>query len=106
MGADITIAVNVTPRMSNLMQRIYIDETELQSAPSTKSPNMYNIIMKFINTINSQVTDASLNKADILIEPRLASINFTDFGKADKCILEGEFAGIDALLGIKKLLAA
>ncbi|MDD4924043.1 MAG: patatin-like phospholipase family protein [Dehalococcoidales bacterium] len=105
MGADIVIAVNVSPRMPNIGQRIYIDEAKLDADSVLKDPNIFTVIMKFINIINSQSTDNSLRKADVVIEPRLAGISFTDFKKADKCILEGEFAGIDALLDIKRLLA-
>ena len=105
MGADIVIAVNVTQRLINIRQHVYIDDAELPDELLTKSPNMVAVIMKFINIMNSQSTDDSLNKADVIIEPRLADINFTDFRKADKCILEGELAGIDALLDIKKLLS-
>jgi NTE family protein len=105
MNADITIAVNVTPRISSIKQRIYIDEAMSYNPPVNKSPNILTIMMNYMNIMNSQAAEASLKKADIIIEPRLAGIGFTDFKKAEQCILEGEFAGIDALLDIKKLLA-
>jgi predicted acylesterase/phospholipase RssA len=66
---------------------------------------MYTIMMNYMSIVNSKAADASLRRADIVIEPRLSGISFTDFRKAEQCILEGEFAGIDALLDIKKLLA-
>jgi NTE family protein len=105
MEPDITIGVNVTPRISNTRKRIYIDEAVSYKTPTEKEPNMYTIMMNYMSIMNSQAADASLKRADIVIEPRLAGITFTDFKKAEQCILEGEFAGIDALLGIKKLLA-
>jgi NTE family protein len=105
MEPDITIGVNVTPRISNTRKRIYIDEAVSYKKPTEKEPNMYTIMMNYMSIMNSQAADASLKRADIVIEPRLAGITFTDFKKAEQCILEGEFAGIDALLGIKKLLA-
>ncbi len=105
MGADIVIAVNVSPRMPDIGQRIYIDEVEPDENSASKDPNIFTVTMKFINIMSSHSTDLSLRKADVVIEPRLAGISFTDFKKADKCILEGEFAGIDALLEIKRLLA-
>jgi NTE family protein len=105
MEPDITIGVNVTPRISNTRKRIYIDEAVSYKTSTEKEPNMYTIMMNYMSIMNSQAADASLKRADIVIEPRLAGISFTDFKKAEQCILEGEFAGIDALLGIKKLLA-
>ena len=105
MNADITIAVNVTPRIKKTKKRIYIEEADLSMQPLEKEPNMYTIMMNYMSIMNSRAADASLKKADIVIAPRLAGISFTDFKKAEQCILEGEFAAIDALLDIKKLLA-
>lgn len=105
MNADITIAVNVTPRIKKTKKRIYIEEADPSRQPLEKEPNMYTIMMNYMSIMNSRAADASLKKADIVIEPRLAGISFTDFKKAEQCILEGEFAAIDALLDIKRLLA-
>jgi hypothetical protein len=49
---------------------------------------MYTIMMNYMSIMNSQAADASLKRADIVIEPRLAGITFTDFKKAEQCILE------------------
>ncbi len=105
MGADIVIAVNVSPRMPDVRKRIYLDEAIVYHSPQAKEPNMYTIMMNYMSIVNSQSSAISLERADIVIEPRLASISFTDFKKAEQCILEGEFAAIDALLDIKRLLA-
>ncbi len=105
MGADIVIAVNVSPRMPDVRKRIYIEEAISYHLPNIKEPSMYTIMMNYMSIMNSRAADASLKKADIVIEPRLANISFTDFKKAEHCILEGEFAAIDALLDIKRLLA-
>jgi NTE family protein len=105
MGPDITIGVNVTPRISPAKKHIYIDEVMPYKQQIEKEPNMYTIMMNYMSIVNSKAADASLKRADIVIEPRLSGISFTDFKKAEQCILEGEFAGIDALLDIKRLLA-
>ena len=105
MNADITIAVNVTPRIRKIKKRTYIEQAAPYNPPIEKEPNMYTIMMNYMSIMNSRAADASLKKADVVIEPRLADISFTDFKKAEQCILEGEFAAIDALLDIKKLLA-
>ena len=105
MGPDITIGVNVTPRISATRKHIYIDEVTPYKQRMEKEPNMYTIMMNYMSIMNTRAADASLGRADIVIEPRLSGISFTDFKKAEQCILEGEFAGIDALLDIKRLLA-
>jgi len=106
MGADFIIAVNVTPRMATGNEKIYPEETEIKKTPATKEPNILNIIMKMSGITNSQVVEASLEGADVIIEPRLAGIGIGDFNHIDKCILEGGLAAIDAVLEIKRKLAA
>lgn len=106
MGADFIIAVNVTPRMATGNEKIYPEETDIKKTPATKEPNILNIIMKMSGITNSQVVEASLEGADVIIEPRLAGIGIGDFNHIDKCILEGGLAAIDAVLEIKRKLAA
>jgi len=106
MGADFIIAVNVTPRMSTGQERIYPQETNLKETPAIKEPNIFNVIMKMSGIANSQIVEASLEGADVIIEPRLDGIGLGDFGHTDKCILEGGFAAIDAVLEIKNQLSA
>ncbi|MFH1662351.1 MAG: patatin-like phospholipase family protein [Chloroflexota bacterium] len=100
MGADFIIAVNVTPRMSIKQERVYPGETTI------KEPNIFNIIMKMFSIANSQLVEASLEGADVIIEPRLEGIGIGDFNHIDKCILEGGLSAIDAVIKIKGLLAA
>ena len=106
MGADFIIAVNVAPRMSTGQERIYPGNNNTEEASAIKEPNIFNIIMKMSGIANSQIVEASLEGADVIIEPRLAGIGLGDFGHIEKCILEGGFAAIDAVLEIKNQLAA
>ena len=106
MGADFIIAVNVSPLMSTGQERIYPQETNRKKASVTKEPNIFNVIMKMSGIANSQVVEASLEGADVIIEPHLAGIALGDFNHIEKCILEGGLAAIDAVLEIKTLLAA
>ncbi len=62
--------------------------------------------MKIFSIINSQVVEASLSGADVIIEPRMIDISQADFGHAEECILEGGLSTIDAVLEIKRRLAA
>jgi NTE family protein len=106
MGADFIIAVNVSPLMSTGQERIYPQETNRKKAPVIKEPNIFNVIMKMSGIANSQVVEASLEGADIIIEPHLAGIALGDFNHIEKCILEGGLAATDAVLEIKTRLAA
>jgi len=104
MGAEYIIAVNVTPRMSTRKENIYSEETGVKKTPATKEPNILNIIMKMSSIANSQLVEASLQEADVIIEPRLTGIGIGDFNHIDQCILKGELAAIDAVLKIKMQL--
>jgi NTE family protein len=106
MGADFIIAVNVAPRMSTRQERIYPGKNNAEEASAIKEPNILNIIMKMSAIANSQIVEASLEGADVIIEPRLAGIGLGDFSHIEECILEGGFAAIDAVLEIKNRLAA
>jgi NTE family protein len=105
MGADFIIAVNVTPRMSRAFQKVYIEELKPEKAGAVKEPNIFSILMKVINIDSSHLVGWCLNGADVIIEPRLAGIGLGDFGRAEQCILEGELAGIDSVLEIRRRLA-
>ena len=106
MGADFIIAVNVTPRLSEMPERIYLEASTAEELAATKEPNIFNIIMQIFSIINSQVVEASLSGADVIIEPRMAGIGLGDFGRAEECILKGGLSTIDAVLEIKRGLSA
>ncbi len=106
MGADFIIAVNVTPRLMERQKRIYLESSTVEEPPATKEPNIFNIITQIFIIINSQVVESSFSDADIIIEPRMVDIGFGDFGHIDECILEGGLSTIDAVLEIKRRLAA
>jgi NTE family protein len=105
MGADFIIAVNVMPRLSERLGRVYPEASAVEESP-VKEPNIFNIIMKIFSIINFQVVEASLSGADVIIEPRMIDISQADFGHAEECILEGGLSTIDAVLEIKRRLAA
>ena len=105
MGADFIIAVNVMPRLDNKTGFAHPESTTEQSVAG-KSPNLFNIILKVFSITNSQVVEASLNGADIIIEPCLGDIGLGDFSHTEECILQGGLAAIDALPEIKKHLVA
>ena len=106
MGADFIIAVNVMPRLNKMPGAVYLKESDSGRVPATKEPNMFSVVMKMISINNSQVVETSLNGADVIIEPRMAGISMADFSHAEACIMEGGLSTIDAILEIKRRLAA
>jgi len=106
MGADFIIAVNVTPRLNRMLETVYLKESDSEGTSATKEPNMFSVIMKIFSITNSQVVEASLDGANVIIEPRMAGIGMADFSHAEECIMEGGLSAIDAVLEIKRRLAA
>ncbi|HEX78691.1 MAG TPA: patatin family protein [Dehalococcoidia bacterium] len=106
MGADFVIAVNVTPRLDRNTKAVYLNESDTKIVPKVKEPNIFSVIMKTFSITNSQLVEASLKGADVIIEPRMTGIGMADFSHAEKCITEGSTAAIDAVLEIKRRLAS
>jgi NTE family protein len=103
MGADYVIAVNVGPRFT---PKIQTRAGELMDAgKENRPPNIINIILKLVEIANSSQIAASLNTADIAIEPNMANIGPADFQKDKLAILQGEMAASDAVFQIKSDLA-
>ena len=94
MGADIVIAVNVIPSPGR----------RIHQAEEFRKPNIISIIMQSIYIGSYSLVEASLEGADIVIEPEVAHIGTGDFHRADECIVLGEKAAQEAVPGIKKLL--
>jgi len=106
MGADFIIAVNVMPRLNKQLEPVYLETPAAGEKSATKEPNIFSIILKMFSIINGQVVGTSLNGADVIIEPRLVNINLGDFSHTDECILQGGLSTIDAVIEIKRHLAA
>jgi hypothetical protein len=62
-------------------------------------------MLSVIDIANSCRIDASLAGANIVVEPRMLQIGPADFHKAERSILQGQMAAIDAVLKIKRELA-
>ena len=87
MGADFIIAVNVLPE---------------RGVRETKEPNIFNVVMQIINISSYQIIKASLEGADVVIEPEVGHIAFTDFHRVEECILLGKQATQNAIPDIKR----
>jgi NTE family protein len=101
MGADIVIAVNVNPRVTDRLGR-----STKKRIKARKEPNIFHIMMQSIYITTDTVARNSLSTADIVIEPVLKGIGAADFQKAGDSILKGQQAAADVILKIKRRLGA
>jgi len=99
MGADFIIAVNVIPNISNR-----VHQADERNSADFKEPNIFSVIMQTIHIATHQSLKSSLIKADIVIEPQVASIGHLDFPRIQECILQGELATQDSIPEIKRRL--
>jgi NTE family protein len=100
MGADIIIAVDVTPDKKERAD--YLSKNH----KITKSPGVLQVMIQSIYISTYLTARAVSDGADIIIHPHLAHINPGDFHRASECILEGELAAEDNIAHIKRCLKA
>ncbi len=104
MGADFVIAVNVVPDMRH---RVYHpDKEHSKHIDETKEPNIFNVLMRTIHIAAYQAVRASLEGADVVIEPDVAHVGFGEFGRVAECVFQGKLAAESAIPEIKRQLAA
>ena len=101
MGADFTIAVNITPSVQERLRGGGTNRKEIE----TKEPNILNVIMQLIHIINYRGLKSSLVEADVVVEPQVTHISWGDFHRAQECILQGELAAQAVIPEIKRKLA-
>lgn len=99
MGADIIIASSV---ITDVADRSHlVDES---GAENSREPNIFQVIMQSIHITTYSVVRASLEQADIIIEPKVAHIGAGDFHKGQELILRGAQAARNAIPEIKREL--
>ena len=101
MGADFVIAVNVIPDVAEHAHRVNKEREE-----GAKEPNIIHILMQSTYIGTYALVRASLEEADIVIEPQTAHIGASEFHHAQEGILQGELAAQAAIPDIKRQLAA
>lgn len=101
MGADFIIAVNVIPDVSDRAHPV-----DKEGMKHFKEPNIIHIIMQSIHINTYSLVRASLEEAQIVIEPGVSHIGAGDFNRAQECILQGELAAQSAMPEIRRKLAA
>jgi NTE family protein len=90
MGADFVISVNVLP---------YKAESD------NREPNIFTVMMKAFYILDSKFIETSIRGADVVIQPDIAHIAFTDFQRAEECIEKGIVATQGIIPEIKSKLA-
>ena len=101
MGADLVIAVNVNPYITEKIQGVDREKIE-----SLKAPNIFNIMIRTLNIIEYQAAISSLKEADVTITPKVGHINPSNFHRARECILRGQRAARHSIHEIKRQLQA
>ena len=101
MGADFIIAVNVIP---DIMARDRSHWLDKEKAKDTKEPNIFHILMQSIYIGSHSLARASLENADIVIEPEVAHIGPSEFNRAQEFIQQGELATQKSIPELKRRL--
>ena len=101
MGASFIIAVNVIPEVSERVQRLAKEQKE-----GFREPNIIHVLMQSLYIGTYSLVRASMEYADVVIEPQVAHLGVGDFHHAQECIRQGELAAEDAIPEIKKRLAS
>ena len=101
MGADFVIAVNVIPDVLDRTPQLTKSETKV-----VKEPNILHVLLQSLHIGTYSLVRASLEGADVVIEPELEHIGVAEFHRAAECIKIGELAAREALPEIKRKLGA
>lgn len=87
MGANFVIAVNVIPH---------------RSIREPTEPNIFSVMMQTLHIVAHHMVQSSFSGADIIIEPEVGHIAYTDFHRAEECIRQGELAAQESIAEIKR----
>jgi len=99
MGANLVIAVNVTPGVTGRTQQENKDRAE-----DSREPNIIKVLMQSIHIATYSLVRASLEDADIVIEPEIAHLGSAEFHHAEEFIRLGKLAAQEAMPEIKRKL--
>ena len=114
MGADITVAVNVVPRMkrgietvlSAWYRKINVFNPLTYLANSEEMPNLFDIVMNAMQILQYELGNFKAITADVLINPDLSDFTWIEYYRADELIDRGAKAAERALPALKKAIDA
>lgn len=111
MGADVCIAVNAVPRLKKDVQtvlaRLYRNVNPLTYlAPGSRDlPNMFDVIMNSMQTLQYELGNFKAIAADVRINPDLSAYTWIEFYRPQEMIERGAEAAERALPEMKRVLA-
>src|SRR5712664_1972413 len=112
MGADVTIAVNAVPQLrrgvqtvlSKAYRRLKSIDPLSYLAGSRDLPNMVDIIMNSMQTLQYELGNFKAISADVRINPDLSALTWVEFYRPQEFIDRGSEAAERALAEIKRVL--
>jgi NTE family protein len=113
MGADVCIAVNVVPRLKkgvdNVLTRLWRRASLLNPLSylggDRDLPNMFDIYMNSLQTLQHELGNFKAISADIRIVPDLSDFTWIEFYRPEAIIERGAAAAEAALPEVKRVLA-
>jgi NTE family protein len=114
MGADLTIAVNVVPRLkrgietvlSSLYRKINAFNPLSYMVEATEMPSLFDIVMNSMQILQYELGNFKAISADVLINPDLSDFTWIEYYRADELMARGEDAARQALPAIEKAIEA
>jgi NTE family protein len=114
MGGDICIAVNAVPRLKKDVQTVLaklyrrvkrFDPISYLTPGGRDMPNMFDIIMNSMQTLQYELGNFKAISADVRINPDLSAYTWIEFYRPEEMIARGAEAALRALPDIKRVVA-
>ena len=113
MGADLCIAVNVVPPLKKGVENAVSHWFRMMSwfnplswlEESSGLPNMFDIIMNAMQTLQYELGNFKAISADVLINPELSDFTWVEYYRSEELIQRGIEAAERAMPGIKRAYA-
>lgn len=110
MGADLTVAVNVVPRMKRGIETVVSTFVRRLNAFNPLSyigddqdlPNLFDIVMNSMQILQYELGNFKAIRADVLINPDLSDFTWIEYYRADELIERGAEAAERMLPSIEK----
>jgi NTE family protein len=113
MGADLCIAVNVVPPLKKGVENAVSHAIRMMSwlnpltwlEESSGLPNMFDIIMNAMQTLQYELGNFKAISADVLINPELSDFTWVEYYRSEELIQRGMAAAEQAMPAIKRAYA-
>lgn len=114
MGADITVAINVVPRMkrgvetvlSAWYRKINMFNPLTYLGDAEEMPSLFDIVMNAMQILQYELGNFKAIAADVLINPDLSDFTWVEYYRTDELIDRGAAAAERALPALKKAIDA